>query len=64
MNNLMLKLFVRMQVLINREDGQDMVEYGVIVAALVVGGFTVFAAYTGALTTAMTDLANAVTAIF
>jgi pilus assembly protein Flp/PilA len=37
MNNLMLKLFVRMQVLINREDGQDMVEYALAVALVAFG---------------------------
>jgi Flp pilus assembly pilin Flp len=42
------------------EDGQDMVEYGIIVAALVVGGLTVFAAFTGQLTSALSALGTAV----
>ena len=45
------------------EDGQDMVEYGLVVAALVVGGIAIFTGYTGALTTAMGDLGAAVTKI-
>jgi len=47
-----------------QDDGQDMVEYGLIVAALVAAGGAAFAAYTGALSTALVDLTNAISAVF
>jgi pilus assembly protein Flp/PilA len=34
MNNLLLNLYVRFQILIDREDGQDMVEYALAVALI------------------------------
>ena len=42
------------------EDGQDMVEYGLVVAALVIGGVAIFTGYTGKLTSAMTALGTSV----
>ena len=44
------------------EDGQDLVEYGLVVAGVVVAGAAAFAAYTGKLNGALTTLGNAVTA--
>ena len=32
MNNLFLALYVKMQTLVNREDGQDLVEYALLIA--------------------------------
>jgi len=49
--------------LLIEEDGQDMVEYGLVVAGLVAAGALAFAAYTGALTSALTALGNSVTAV-
>ena len=37
MNNLMLKMFVKMQTLMNREEGQDLVEYALVVALIAFG---------------------------
>ena len=34
MNNLYLSLLVRMQIFLNREDGQDLVEYALLVALI------------------------------
>ena len=34
MNNLFLKLYVKSQELLNREEGQDLVEYALLVALL------------------------------
>ena len=34
MNKLFLSLYVRMQLLLNREDGQDLVEYALLVALI------------------------------
>jgi pilus assembly protein Flp/PilA len=40
MNNLLLNLYVRFQILIDREDGQDMVEYALIVALVALAAIT------------------------
>jgi len=37
MNNLFLKLYVSFQILVDREDGQDMVEYALILALVALG---------------------------
>ncbi len=37
MNNLFLKLYVSFQILMDREDGQDMVEYALILALVALG---------------------------
>jgi pilus assembly protein Flp/PilA len=37
MNNLVLNLFVRLQSLMVREDGQDLVEYALVVALVAFG---------------------------
>ncbi|MGH9519009.1 MAG: Flp family type IVb pilin [Terriglobales bacterium] len=37
MNNLMLKMFVKMQNLLSSEEGQDLVEYGLVVALVAFG---------------------------
>ena len=34
MNNLFLNLYIEFQILMDREDGQDMVEYALMVASL------------------------------
>ena len=34
MNNLFLNLYVRLQILLDREDGQDLVEYALLVALI------------------------------
>jgi Flp pilus assembly pilin Flp len=49
--------------LLIEEDGQDMVEYGLVVAGLVAAGALAFAAYTGALKGALTTLGSSVTAV-
>jgi pilus assembly protein Flp/PilA len=37
MNDLMLKMYVKMQDLIGREEGQDLVEYALVVALVAFG---------------------------
>jgi pilus assembly protein Flp/PilA len=39
-NNLFLSLYVRLQVLLNREDGQDLVEYALLVALIALAAVT------------------------
>jgi Flp pilus assembly pilin Flp len=48
--------------LLIEEDGQDMVEYGLVVAAVVVAGVAAFAGYSGKLTSAFSTLEAAITA--
>ena len=38
MNNLLLQLYVRLQDLMHREEGQDLVEYALIVALVALSG--------------------------
>jgi len=37
MNNTMIKLYVKLQNLMNREEGQDLVEYALVVALVAFG---------------------------
>lgn len=37
MNDLMLKMYVKMQALMQREEGQDLVEYALVVALIAFG---------------------------
>jgi pilus assembly protein Flp/PilA len=53
MNNTILKLYVKMQALMAREEGQDLVEY-----ALVVGLISIF------LVVALQNVASAINGIF
>ena len=39
MNNMLLKLYVQFQNLMSREEGQDLVEYALVIAMLVLGTF-------------------------
>ena len=58
MNNLFLTLFVKLQNLMNREDGQDLVEYALLVcliALAVIGGVKGVATAIG---TVFTNISN------
>ena len=37
MNNMLLKLYVKFQDLMSREEGQDLVEYGLVLAVIALG---------------------------
>lgn len=56
MNNLMIKFVVKMQSLMNREEGQDLVEYALVVALVAFGA-------TAALKTLGTGLNSAFSSI-
>ena len=43
------------------EDGQDMVEYGLVIALVVAGGAGIYTVFSGSLNTAFTDLGTKVT---
>ena len=56
MNNLLLKLFVKFQDLASREEGQDLVEYALVVALIAL-------AATAGMNTLATDISAAFTSI-
>jgi pilus assembly protein Flp/PilA len=41
MNTMLLKLYVKFQDLMNREEGQDLVEYALVLALITVGAVTI-----------------------
>jgi len=53
MNTMLLKLFVKFQDLMNREEGQDLVEYALVVALIALGA-----------TASMSALAKAISSEF
>ena len=61
MNDTMMKLYIKMQNLLNNEDGQDLIEYALLASLLAVGAVTVLGplatAVNGAFTAAKTAIA-------
>ena len=49
MNNLLLKLYVKTQELVTREEGQDLVEYALLVALIALGSIAAIGYVTTAL---------------
>lgn len=58
MNNLLLKLYVKTQSLINREDGQDLVEYALLIALVALGSVAAIGYVTTALKGVFTSISN------
>jgi pilus assembly protein Flp/PilA len=58
MNNLLLKLYVKTQDLISREDGQDLVEYALLIALVALGSITAI----GYVTTALSNVFSKISA--
>jgi pilus assembly protein Flp/PilA len=52
MNTLLLKLLIKFQDFLSREEGQDMVEYALVVALIAFGAATGIKAFATALNTA------------
>ena len=65
MNDLMLKLFVKVQTLMVREEGQDLVEYALVVALVAFGATaalkTLGSGLNSAFSTISTTLASSLT---
>jgi pilus assembly protein Flp/PilA len=63
MNDLMLKMYVKMQTLMVREEGQDLVEYALVVALIAFGAVVAMSNLSteinSAFTTISSDLASA-----
>jgi pilus assembly protein Flp/PilA len=60
MNTMLLKLYVKFQDLMNREEGQDLVEYALVVALIALGAV----ASMGKLATAISTEFSTITVIF
>ena len=58
MNNLLLKLFVKMQTLMSREEGQDLVEYALVVALVAFGATAALKSLGSGLNAAFTTISS------
>ena len=58
MNKLLFSLFVRLQELINREEGQDLVEYALVVAIIAFGAVTAMKALSTEIKTAFNTISS------
>jgi pilus assembly protein Flp/PilA len=58
MNILLIKLHVMLQDLISREDGQDLVEYALVVALIAFGATAGMKALAGGLNTGFTEVST------
>ncbi len=56
MNKMLLKLYVKFQDLANREEGQDLVEYALVVALIAFGATAGMKALAGGLNTAFDNI--------
>jgi len=58
MNNTLLKLYVKFQELKNSEDGQDLVEYALVVALIAFGATTGMTSLAGGINTAFSNVSS------
>ena len=58
MNTMLLKLYVKFQDLINREEGQDLVEYALVVALIAFGATAGMKALATGLNTAFSGIST------
>jgi len=58
MNDLMLRLFVKMQTLMIREEGQDLVEYALVVALVAFGATAALKTLGTGLNAAFTNISS------
>ncbi len=58
MNNLLLKLYVKFQDLASREEGQDLVEYALVVALIAFGAVTGMGKLATGLNTAFSSISS------
>jgi pilus assembly protein Flp/PilA len=56
MNNLLLKLYVKFQDLASREEGQDLVEYALVVALIAFGAVAGMKSLSSAINTAFSNV--------
>ena len=58
MNTMLLKLYVKFQDLMNREEGQDLVEYALVVALIAFGATAGMKALASGLNTAFSNISS------
>ncbi len=58
MNNLMLNVLVRVQNMLNNEEGQDLVEYGLVVALVAFGAVTAMKNLGTEISTVFSDISS------
>lgn len=58
MNNLMLNLYVKFQNLMQREEGQDLVEYALVVALVAFGATAALKSLGGGLASAFSNIST------
>jgi len=58
MNNLLLKLYVKFQDLTSREEGQDLVEYALVVALIAFGATAGMGALAGGINKAFNSISS------
>jgi pilus assembly protein Flp/PilA len=56
MNMMLIQLYSKLQDLKNREEGQDLVEYALVVALIAFGSVTAMSALAGGINTAFTQI--------
>ncbi len=58
MNNAMLRMYVKFQELMAREEGQDLVEYALVITIISLGAFTVLGTLSTKLNGVFTAISN------
>jgi pilus assembly protein Flp/PilA len=58
MNDLMLKMYVKLQTLMAREEGQDLVEYALVVALIAFGAVTAMKSLSSEINVAFETISN------
>jgi pilus assembly protein Flp/PilA len=58
MNEMILKMFVKMQSVMAREEGQDLVEYALVVALIAFGAVTAMKGLSAELNTAFNQISS------
>jgi pilus assembly protein Flp/PilA len=58
MNNMFLALYVKLQNLMSREEGQDLVEYALLVCLIALAAITGVNKVAGAVTTVFSNISN------
>lgn len=58
MNNIFLNLYIEFQILIDREDGQDMIEYALAVALISLAAVAAIRGLAGGINTAFSNIGS------
>jgi pilus assembly protein Flp/PilA len=58
MNNMLLRLYVKLQDLASREEGQDLVEYALVVALIAFGAISGMGKLAGGINTAFSQIST------